>query len=342
MNFDAILEKGILPDAILRVGIRSLCTQRLKQERESSIEKQQKKFIDLLETLKSSKIAVDTDKANEQHYEVPAEFYNLVLGKYKKYSSCYWDDTTKDLSQAEAKMLAKTVETAKLSDGQRILELGCGWGSLSLYMAEQFPNSKIVAVSNSKSQKDYILQQAKDRNLHNLEVITCDINTLELNRKFDRVVSVEMFEHVRNYDGLFKKIHSFLEEEGLLFIHIFCHKDLAYLFEDTDDTDWMSRYFFTGGIMPSRHLFFYFARGFFNESHIIYNGKHYEKTSNAWLENLDKNREEVLKIFTGVYGEKRASAWLQYWRIFFMAVAELFGYNRGNEWIVSHYTFRKI
>ena len=335
-----LLETDRLPDFVIRRGIRHLNKLRLKTENQGSQESNQENFMRLVEFLKSSPIAVQTDKANEQHYEVPAEFYALALGKHKKYSSCFYPKGDESLDEAEEIMLQKTVERAELKDGMQILELGCGWGSLTLFMAERFPRAKITAISNSSSQRKFIEKTAKDRNLKNIKIITKDMNKFQVSGKFDRIVSVEMFEHMRNYELMFQKISSVLKPNGKMFVHIFTHKSFAYLFEDKDDTDWMARYFFTGGIMPSNHLLLYFARDFSIEKHWLVNGRHYAQTSEHWLQNMDAKKAEIMPIFEQVYGSQALKFW-SYWRIFFLAVAELFGQFDGEEWMVNHYLFTK-
>ena len=341
MNIDNLLTKNLLPDFLIRFGIRNLLRERLKSEKRENVEEQQDALMELIDFLKQSPIAINTPEANEQHYEVPTEFFKTVLGKNLKYSSGYWKTGNSTLDEAEVEMLEMTCERGGLSDNQDILELGCGWGSLTLYMAEKYPSSKITAVSNSKTQKQYIDAEAEARGLKNIEVITSDINELRLEKTFDRVVSVEMFEHMRNYSELLKKISGYLKPEGTLFVHIFTHNKYAYLFEVKDDTDWMSKYFFTGGIMPSDHLLFYFTDDFKVQNHWIVNGKHYEKTANAWLTNMDNNKDSIMKLFSQTYGEKEKIKWWVYWRVFFMSCAELWGFKNGEEWFVSHYLFKK-
>jgi cyclopropane-fatty-acyl-phospholipid synthase len=284
-----------------------------------------------LESLRESPIAIETEAANEQHYEVPSAFYEYALGKHLKYSSCYWDDQTENLDQAEAKMLGLTMARAELQNGQHILELGCGWGSLTLWMAQQLPHSHMTAVSNSNSQRDYIQKQAQSRYLDNIEVITCDVNQLNLQHHYDRIVSVEMFEHMRNYDSLLNKVALWLEPEGKLFVHIFCHRYLAYPFDTQGDDNWMGRYFFTGGLMPARDTLLHFQNHLQLQCQWDLSGSHYQKTAEAWLNNMDKNSQEIIQLFTETYGKKQANLWLQRWRIFFMSCAELFGYSNGNE-----------
>jgi cyclopropane-fatty-acyl-phospholipid synthase len=340
MWYSGLLEKNLLPDFIIRYEIRKLLVERLKEEDKGNPEAQQDHFMKLMEELKSSPIAVNTADANAQHYELPADFFQLVLGKHLKYSSGYWKEGVTSIDVSEKDMLEITCSRAELKDGQKILELGCGWGSLSLFMADKYANSLFTSVSNSKSQKVFIDEQAKKRNIKNLNVITSDMNVFQIEEKFDRVISIEMFEHMRNYELLMKKIACFLNAEGKLFVHIFTHKDFAYKFEVKDESDWMSKYFFTGGIMPSDNILLYFQKELKIEQHWKINGTHYQKTSEAWLQNMDSNKPKIMEIMNQVYGNEALKRWV-YWRIFFMSCAELWGYNKGKEWMVSHYLFRK-
>lgn len=342
MSAIAFAEQGLLPDSLVRLGIRQLIKKRLRDEYEHDPVQRDARYRQLLDSLRQSPIAIATDSANAQHYEVPTRFYRYALGKHMKYSSCYWDEQTETLDQAEARMLALTLERAELLDGQEILELGCGWGSLTLWMAAHLPNSRITAVSNSSSQRETILQEAKERGLNNIEVITCDVNQLSLDRQFDRVVSIEMFEHMRNYDALLDKIAGWLKAEGKLFVHIFCHRHLAYPFETAGEDNWMGRYFFTGGLMPAQDTLLHFQNRLQLECQWEVSGRHYQKTAEAWLANMDRHGAEIYRLFQDIYGKKQARLWRQRWRIFFMACAELFGYRNGEEWLVAHYRFVKV
>ncbi|USA54505.1 cyclopropane-fatty-acyl-phospholipid synthase family protein [Acinetobacter sp. C32I] len=336
-----LVESGLVPDQAIRAAIRALSKKRLIQEGRYDPEQGAQRYMDVLNMLKHSQIAIETDKANEQHYELPTAFFEAVLGKRLKYSACFFPHDRTELDEAEEFALQIYSDRAQLNDGQHILELGCGWGSFTLWMAERYPNAKITAVSNSATQRQHILSKAEKYGLMNIDVITCDVNVLELQQNtFDRVVSVEMFEHVRNYQKLFEKIQSWLKEDGLLWCHIFCHRFLHYPFEIKSEYDWMSRYFFTGGLMPASSTFLHFQQHLELSQHWQWSGTHYEKTANAWLENMDRNAEQLKPLFEKVYGQD-AAAWWQRWRIFFMACAELFGFEQGQEWIVGHFLFKK-
>ncbi|MEM7246391.1 MAG: cyclopropane-fatty-acyl-phospholipid synthase family protein [Acidobacteriota bacterium] len=293
------------------------------------------------EELRDSPIAPVPEQANDQHYEVPAAFYELVLGRHLKYSSAFWPEGATTLDQAEDAMLALTAARAQLEDGQRVLDLGCGWGSLTLWAAERMPDSRFVAVSNSGSQREHVLDRCRERGLTNVEVITADINDFVPSGQFDRVVSVEMFEHARNWEELLARIAGWLVEHGSLFVHVFCHRSYAYPFETEGEDNWMGRHFFTGGQMPSEEQLGLFQRDLHLAEQWRVGGEHYQKTSEAWLANLDARRDEVHEVLAGVHGPDEAETWVQRWRMFFMACAELFGYRNGDEWLVAHYRMTK-
>ena len=335
-----LAEKGIIPDYFIRQGIVRNCENRLNNENVSNTEKVSSKKQSWIQQMKESPIALVPEKANEQHYEVPPAFFENVLGKHLKYSSGYWPDGVNSLDESEESMLKLSFERAQLTDGDSILELGCGWGSLTCYMASKLPNSKITAVSNSKDQKEHILNRCKNQGLDNIEVITADMNDFETENKYDRVVSIEMFEHMRNYKKLLSKISSWLHDDGKLFIHIFTHQSVVYPFENQGEADWMAREFFSGGMMPSHDLLLHFQDDLIIEDIWRMSGTHYEKTSLAWVNKMDANKDIVMKIFSETYGDD-AKLWFQRWRIFFMSCEKLFGYNNGSDWGVSHYRFSK-
>jgi cyclopropane-fatty-acyl-phospholipid synthase len=337
---DNLISKGVVPDLLIRSGIKNFIKKRLKDEygtEQNFSEKRRKKIID---ELRSSPIAIETDKANDQHYMVPPEFFVKCLGPRLKYSCCHWDQAT-SLEEAEVEMLELTVKRAAIKDGDRILELGHGWGAITLYIAEKFRNSEIVAVSNSKFQGDFILARAKERGLTNITINTADVSKLQMNEQFDRVISIEMFEHMRNYNELLGNINSWLNPNGTLFVHIFAHKELTYKYEVVDDTDWMSKYFFSGGMMPSEHLLYYFQDDLNIKEHWRINGSHYAKTAKAWLDNMDENKDKILDIFEKHYPAGEAPKWFNYWRIFYMSCEELWNFKNGNEWVIGHYLFEK-
>ena len=333
-------ERSLLPDSMIRWGIRQLLSKRLRSlHDQAEMTSGDAALSKWLQEMRSSPIAIGTGEANEQHYEVPADFYALCLGDHRKYSSCYWDEDVADLSQAEERMLALTCERAQLRDGQSILELGCGWGSLSLWMAKHYPSSQILSVSNSASQRAYILDQAKQRGLANLKVVTVDMNDFDSKDRFDRVVSVEMIEHMRNWEKLFGRIATWLNPEGHLFLHFFSHREMSYPFEDSGNQDWMARNFFTGGMMPLHALPFRLQSPFQVVSDWPESGVHYQRTAEAWLQNLDKNRAAAVRTLQAAGYPKKAEAerQVQRWRMFFLSCSELFGYRQGTEWLVSHY-----
>jgi cyclopropane-fatty-acyl-phospholipid synthase len=334
-------ETGLVPDAVIRAGIRRLLEARRKDIHSGDISFAAHATNEFVRMMDASPIALVPERANEQHYAVPAEFFAEVMGDWLKYSCCYWPKNVTTLSEAEAAALDKTVQRAGIEDGMTVLDLGCGWGSLSLWIAEHFPNTRVMSVSNSQVQRAHIMKQADARSLKNIEVVTRDMNDFSTKRTFDRVLSIEMFEHMRNYRELFGRISRWLRPDGRFFMHIFCHRTTPYVYEDKGPGDWMSRHFFTGGIMPSSSLPLRFADNLQIESQWAWNGQHYTKTCNAWLENMDSRRDSIMPILVACYGEDAADVFWQRWRIFFMACAELFDYDEGNEWFVSHYLFRQ-
>lgn len=332
-----LAERGLLPDALLRLGMRRLCGDRLRQEYAGDWFERSRQRV---HELRASPIAIHTDAANTQHYEVPARFFELALGRKLKYSSCYYPKGSETLDQAEVAMLDRYFECGELQNGQSILELGCGWGSLTLTMAERLPNARITAVSNSRPQREFIEAQCRQRGLGNVRVITTDVNRLELDpAQFDRAISIEMFEHMRNYETLLGRIASWLRPGGKLFVHIFCHRELCYPFETDGDNDWMARHFFTGGLMPSADTLLWFQRDLKIEEQWRLDGTHYQRTANHWLANQDARRKEVMEVLAAAYGPERAELWHQRWRMFWMACAELFGYQDGSQWLLGHYRF---
>jgi cyclopropane-fatty-acyl-phospholipid synthase len=333
------VEQGYVPDHVVRRGIRRLLQQRLDGLPLRDPAAAAEHVEAFVRDMDGAELAPVPHLANEQHYEVPADFFGLALGPHRKYSSCWWPEGAATLAEAEAASLGETCARAGIADGQRVLELGCGWGSLSLWMAERYPGGSITSVSNSASQRAYIEAQARARGLANLRVITADMNRFDTGERFDRVVSVEMFEHMRNWRALFGRVHDWLVPGGRFFMHVFCHRALPYAFVDADATDWMSRHFFSGGIMPSDELALRFQDRLRLARRWRWDGTHYQRTAEAWLQSLDRNREAALQVLARSYGEGQARLWLQRWRVFFMACAELFGHDRGREWWVAHYLF---
>jgi cyclopropane-fatty-acyl-phospholipid synthase len=334
-------ERGLVPDSVIRAGIRRLCRQRLRDIEAYDPEVSGARLEAFIGQMNASPIALVPELANEQHYEVPAGFFDQVLGEHRKYSCCYWGENAETLGQAEAEALKITCDRAGIENGMSILDLGCGWGSLSLWIAECFPGCTVTAVSNSAPQRRHIERFASARGLHNIEVQTRDMNDFDTPRRFDRIVSVEMFEHMRNYRELFRRISGWLKPEGRFFKHIFCHRSCAYEFVDQGPNDWMGRHFFSGGIMPSDDLPLRFQEDLRLVRRDRWNGRHYQRTANAWLENMDARRDAILPIMAAAYGKDRAEQWFQRWRIFFMACAELFGLEEGREWYVAHYLFER-
>ena len=334
-------ESGLVPDSVIRAGIRRLNRQRLEQIHARDIERATELTEAFVASMQQAEVAPVPHLANEQHYELPPEFFAAVLGVRGKYSCAYWGNGAETLDQAEADALAITCTRAGIEDGMDVLDLGCGWGSLSLWIAEHYPACRITSVSNSATQREWIQERARDRGFDNIAVLTEDMNRFDIKRSFDRIVSLEMFEHMRNYAELFRRIKGWLKPDGQFFMHIFCHRSCSYEFTDNGPSDWMGRHFFSGGIMPGADLPARFQR----DLHLVrcdrWSGTHYEKTANAWLANMDAGREHILPLMAETYGASHAEQWFQRWRIFFMACAELFGQFNGQEWFVSHYLFRR-
>ena len=335
-----LAERGWLPDAVIRRAIRTLASQRLEQERGARGSLAQPEAIrQFIARLRHEPVALVPQKANEQHYEVPPALFKLMLGPALKYSCCWWNPQTSTLGQAESHSLNLTIEHADLADGMRILELGCGWGSLSLEMARRYPASDIVAVSNSTRQREHIQGEAARLGLRNLRVHTVDMNTFDPGVQFDRIVSVEMFEHMRNYPALLSRVARWLSPTGRLFVHVFCHRTFAYVFDEHDDDGWMGRHFFSGGMMPSADLLPSVPSPLRLERRWHWDGTHYQRTADAWLGNLDRHRAEALAVLAQTYGAHEATRWFGRWRLFLLACSEVFGYAGGGEWGVAHYRF---
>ena len=333
-------ESGLVPDSVIRAGIRRLLENKLSEIRADDVEHAAAALNDFVAMMNESPIALVPDLANVQHYEVPARFFAEVLGGHLKYSCCYWPEGVHSVTEAEAAALAMTCERAGIRDGMHVLDLGCGWGSLSLWIAEHYPYSAVTAVSNSVSQRDFVLGRARERGLWNIDVIVCDMNDFAAPRRYDRIVSIEMFEHMRNYGELFRRIGEWLLPDGRFFMHVFCHRTTPYEYLDKGPADWMTRHFFSGGIMPSADLPLRFPQHLHIERRWHWNGWHYARTLNAWLNKMDSNKSRIMPVLRACYGDDDASLWWQRWRIFFMACAELFDYRDGAEWYVGHYLFR--
>ena len=334
-------EQGRLPDRVVRAGIRRLLRERLADLRTGDAEACAALTRTFLAQIQGAELAPLPEQANAQHYEVPAAFFAQVLGPHRKYSACHWAPGVQTLAQAEAAALAATCSRAQLQTWQRVLELGCGWGALSLWMAERYPGSWITALSNAPSQRAYIEAQAARRGLSNLRVLTCDINVFDTEERFDRVVSVEMFEHLRNWPRAFAHVARWLAPGGRFFMHVFAHREAPYAFEAHDDSDWMSRHFFSGGMMPSDDLALLCQDDLRVLNRWRWDGRHYQRTAAAWLANMDAQRGTLMPLLASTYGEDQAALWWQRWRLFFLSVDELFGYADGQQWWVSHYLFER-
>ncbi len=328
-------ERVAWPDPLLRAAIKMLVSRTKRRLRSDDAPAE----ADFARRMAEFPIAINTREANDQHYEVPAELFALMLGPQRKYSCCYYEHPAVSLAQAEERALAETAQHAALADGQRILELGCGWGSLSLWMARRYPGARIVSVSNSSSQRAYIARCAEAEGLRNLMVITADINAFTPPGQFDRVVSVEMFEHMSNWPALLKRVVSWLTPEGAIFLHVFCHRGAPYRFDAGDCADWIAQHFFTGGIMPSHGLIRQFGDLVAVEQEWWWDGNHYRRTADHWLANFDRNAAEIDRVLRKFYGSE-ATLWHRRWRLFLHATSGLFGHSNGTEWGVSHYRLR--
>lgn len=332
-------------DALVTWQIRKLLQMRLQEISEGGRVDERRRLQALIKQLDGSPRAIATDDANAQHYEVPTEFYQLVLGPHLKYSCGLWTEGVATLEESELKMLELYCERAQLQDGQRILDLGCGWGSLSLYLAKRYPRSRILGISNSNTQREAIMEMARQRDLPNLQIKTCDVNDLVLEAgAFDRILSVEMLEHVRNYRSVFALLRGALAEKGKLFLHVFAHHRVPYAYEPSGDqatgADWMQEEFFTGGMMPSFDLFLNFTSGLRREDEWVVEGHHYYRTCMAWLEAMRSQKREIQALFRQKFPKEWRRKWLG-WQLFFLACAELFRYNQGQEWMVHHSLWSK-
>ena len=337
----AFTERGVLPDRVVRAGIRRLLAARLAEIEATDAEASAARTEAFIAAMRNAPIALVPDKANDQHYEVPAAFFGEVLGARRKYSCAWWPRGIDGLDAAEEAALAETARRAGLADGQRILELGCGWGSLTLWMAGRYPRSRITAMSNSRSQRAYIEGEARRLRLGNIEILTCNVEDFDPGSRFDRVVSIEMFEHLRNWPAMFGRVARWLEPGGRFFMHVFVHRSVPYAFEDRDAGDWMSRHFFSGGMMPSDDLALRFQDELALVARWRWEGTHYARTAEAWLARMDARRDAIWPVLARAYGGANASLWWTRWRLFFLSCAELFGYGRGQEWWVAHYLFER-
>jgi cyclopropane-fatty-acyl-phospholipid synthase len=332
-----LAERGWLPDRLLRAGIRRLVRTRLAEEHARAAGDPSRREAEFAAELARGPILLHADDANQQHYEVPPAFFARVLGPRLKYSCSVFPDANASLAEAELHALEQACERAEIRDGMRLLDLGCGWGSLSLFIAERHPNARILAVSNSKAQAEHIIAECERRGLRGIEVVTANIADFEPQGRFDRIMSIEMFEHVRNWDTLLARAERWLEPAGKLFVHVFCHRELAYAYETRGSEDWMARNFFSGGIMPSAGLLRCFDRNLQVEAEWRIPGTQYARTAEAWLENLDRERDAVRRIFRSGRSDREAARAVARWRLFFLAVAELFASAAGEEWMVAQY-----
>jgi len=331
-----LAEKALMPDLLIRVGARQLLHRRLQDLEFGNEEERRERRWDFISRISNEPLALEVEKANEQHYELPPEFFVQVLGHRLKYSSAFYPPNVDSLDAAEDAMLDLVCERAQLFDGMKFLDLGCGWGSLSLYVAQKFPKAQVTGVSNSRPQREFILAKAVSLGIKNIHIITNDMNTFSIDEKFDRITSIEMFEHMRNFKSLLERVSNWLLPHGKLFVHIFCHRQHPYLFETEGSANWMGKYFFTAGMMPFDDIFSYFQDSLRLEKNWVVDGKHYAKTSRAWLDRMDANKIKIMPILEKAYGKSAAPLWFQRWRLFFIACEETFGFRNGTEWWVSH------